>query len=125
MVLFVCMCRKKEQRGVLGSSFSPTPPPPAVSFAPLNQTYSAYCITPFLGSWLVSGKSLGSTLVEPAPAWGWTWAALLVDEEEIEAAAIRKGTSDVVGLAVGRVLSCQYPAPFATLHMENMKASRP
>lgn len=66
----------------------------------VDGTYSAYCITPFLGSWLVSGKSLGNTLVEPAPAWGWTWEALLVDEEEMEAAAMRKGTREVVGLAV-------------------------
>lgn len=37
-----------------------------------GSTYSAYCMTPFLGSWLVRGKSLGSTLVEPAPAWAGT-----------------------------------------------------
>lgn len=72
------------------------------------ETYSAYCITPFLGSWLASGKLVGSVLGGRALPVGWTWPpaaeALCWWEEEMEAAARRKGTRAVVGLAVAGLL---------------------
>lgn len=65
-----------------------------------QRTYRAYCTMPLVGSWLVKGTLSGSLLVMPVETpWGWSWEASFLDEDDIEAAAMRKGTREVVGLA--------------------------
>lgn len=54
---------------------------------------------PLVGSWLARGTLSGSLMPVAAP-WGWSWEASFLDEEDIEAAATRKGMRGlVVGLA--------------------------
>lgn len=55
-------------------------------------------------SWLARGTSLRSDLSRPVEApWGWTCAALTLDEDDMEAAANRYGTRKFAGLTVNWV----------------------
>lgn len=61
--------------------------------------YRAYWTIPLVPSWLARGTLSGSLIPVETP-WGWSWEASFLDEDDIEAAATRKGMREVVvGLA--------------------------
>ena len=81
-----------------------------IPFSSAYQTYSAYCMTPFVPSWLGNGTCVGIPLFigGGVPGFPFTMPGLCMtgsagfDEvEEMKAAfAARKGIMAVVGLAV-------------------------